>query len=190
MLTKFHSTNVFNACVSTVIRYVYNKIFTVFIQVYKVYTIIKQRYIHNTFYLTHVSHFSSVYKMDELLLLNSIVNTMLKFPTSKIYRTVWSSRKRKKNSTHLVYMLLIIKRFTSIVWCSYGLQMPLIKQELIWLNWKRRTNPCSKPNNRNASPRVLRVSLSPSVTSLAKPREAIIYSREGEKKLNLYKYII
>lgn len=66
MLKKCHSTNAFNACVSTVIRYVYNKVFTVFIQVYKVYTIIKQRYIHNnTFYLTHVSHFSSVYKMDE-----------------------------------------------------------------------------------------------------------------------------
>lgn len=65
MLKKFHSTNAFNAFVSTVIRYVYNKVFTVFIQVYKVYTIIKQRYIHNTFYLTRVSHFSSVYKMDE-----------------------------------------------------------------------------------------------------------------------------
>lgn len=65
MLKEFHSTNAFNACVSTVISYVYNKVFTVFIQVYKVYTTIKQQYVHNTFYLTHVSHFSSVYKMDK-----------------------------------------------------------------------------------------------------------------------------
>lgn len=79
MLKEFNSTNAFNACVSTVIRYVYNKVFTVFIQVYKVYTIIKERYIHNTFYLTHVAHFSSVYKIDELLLLNSIVNTCSNF---------------------------------------------------------------------------------------------------------------